>query len=1365
MGPYLVRPLFVLGTVFLLLVAFCQIGGRIAFAHLDRFEPYLNERLADRGIELHGLEGGWRFLNPVVEVASGVVPGAEFGRAKVEFDVLESLSRNRLILRYARFSDLRATLVQNDQGAWALAGRRAMGELIDWPMLGWHSDQLEVTGALRVKAFDAPVSELNLRAELSNFGGRHRGIASVGVVGACDGCSVIARYSVEESLLWVRERNGGAVLSSNNFSLRDSAAELLGLARLEIPKLDTRWRLQGSRFFGALALDTALVQIGEGEPLTLSVHTNGWVEDDASASELSVDEIALSVAGSRTVLRRGLVNYDQETGGHFWLPHLLADAATLEIGKVFPAGSKGRVWVERLGITAEFRDLHAYWGAGQPLHYRASFRRMHANNYEGIPGFDNLAGNLQGYGGLLRLGLAGRDMQIQAANLLNNPIDYLSVDGDVWMHFAPNHFALKARNLSLASERSVATGGVSVYSTEPGSENHIITAVDLRAATIDDLKPYIPLTLPANTLAWLDDSQLQASVDQPRLVLHGPLREDLSTMRRSYVLSTEVANAALRFHADWPRISNADGQFTLSHLGSHAHFDVAACAAMAMSDLSVYLPPGAANIEADGRVALDGATALELIRTTPLRDSIDFLADDWSAAGPMLLDVELAVPLRDTTSEGDGGPQPDSQTAATRTSPDPDINVALRAEMQGVSFDMPEVGLEFTDMVGRLTYLYPYDVNSSAIGAHLFGRDVTLTFSNTVRDDLPAAGKFAHRSIDIAAVGSIHTDDMWPLIGMDTQEFALGVMPFNATYTSVTAPELPPTLELNSPLTGVEVVLPTPLGKAPNLAVATRVQVQLLEDAQRFQLTYGRLLDSDLLVSESELQGGQVTLGGAPVTKARDFHSLRINGELEATVVEEWLAGDSELDLPNYRLDDIYISKVFMGDLEIPDTRISGRENAELFELEFNAPLAAGSIVSRGDEAPKLALARYEYVTPANETAAQAAADPLLPEQLLALDDLDVDIDRLLVDGEDYGRWSFELRKSATGVRLNKLKAQMRGLAIATLDGEGNSGSNSEDDVDESDAGLVWSAAENRTSVVAEISANDMSEVLGAWGYGPSLESESMRVMADLSWPGSPLNYSLVNVDGQFEALVKDGRFNDVAGGSNALRIFSLLNFTAIVKRLNFNFSDVFGRGLSFDEVSINAALRHGELEFVEPLHVQGTGGEFRVNGVIDLVEGELDNELVVTLPVNKSLPWLGAYLALANPIAGLGVLIGERIFRRPLEGLSSARYGITGTLDAPEVNLVSVFDDRMKRRADEPDVEVEADEDAITVVAVVPGATDAEAPVAVGVASSELEGALEAASQAVYEAALASATERAESAPNSEVSSEPTKPQTEGPN
>ena len=70
---------------------------------------------------------------------------------------------------------------------------------------------------------------------------------------------------------------------------------------------------------------------------------------------------------------------------------------------------------------------------------------------------------------------------------------------------------------------------------------------------------------------------------------------------------------------------------------------------------------------------------------------------------------------------------------------------------------------------------------------------------------------------------------------------------------------------------------------------------------------------------------------------------------------------------------------------------------------------------------------------------------------------------------------------------------------------------------------------------------------------------------------------------------------------------------------------------------------------------------------------------MIVTLPVSNSLPWYAAYLALANPVAGLGVMLGEQILRKPIQQFSSAKFAITGTLDDPEVKFVSLWDKSMK--------------------------------------------------------------------------------------
>ena len=50
-------------------------------------------------------------------------------------------------------------------------------------------------------------------------------------------------------------------------------------------------------------------------------------------------------------------------------------------------------------------------------------------------------------------------------------------------------------------------------------------------------------------------------------------------------------------------------------------------------------------------------------------------------------------------------------------------------------------------------------------------------------------------------------------------------------------------------------------------------------------------------------------------------------------------------------------------------------------------------------------------------------------------------------------------------------------------------------------------------------------------------------------------------------------------------------------------------------------------------------------------------------------------YLALANPVAGLGVVIGEQILRKPIEQFSSAKFKIEGTFEDPSVKFQSLWD------------------------------------------------------------------------------------------
>ena len=160
----------------------------------------------------------------------------------------------------------------------------------------------------------------------------------------------------------------------------------------------------------------------------------------------------------------------------------------------------------------------------------------------------------------------------------------------------------------------------------------------------------------------------------------------------------------------------------------------------------------------------------------------------------------------------------------------------------------------------------------------------------------------------------------------------------------------------------------------------------------------------------------------------------------------------------------------------------------------------------------------------------------------------------------------------------------------------------------------------------------------------------------------------------------KDGRFLDSDTSANGLRLISLFTPSALAKRINkFDFSDIVDDGMSFDRLSAKVNVGQEEMVFAERMMVESPSSSFEFGGRVNLRSEALDNEMIVTLPVSNSLPWYAAYLALANPVAGLGVMLGEQILRKPIQQFSSAKFAITGTLDDPEVKFVSLWDKSMK--------------------------------------------------------------------------------------
>jgi uncharacterized protein YhdP len=184
--------------------------------------------------------------------------------------------------------------------------------------------------------------------------------------------------------------------------------------------------------------------------------------------------------------------------------------------------------------------------------------------------------------------------------------------------------------------------------------------------------------------------------------------------------------------------------------------------------------------------------------------------------------------------------------------------------------------------------------------------------------------------------------------------------------------------------------------------------------------------------------------------------------------------------------------------------------------------------------------------------------------------------------------------------------------------------------------------------------------------------SEDFHLDVDGRWPGSPAWVGLKRFSGSLDATLRKGQFVEVEGGAQALRVFGLLNFNSIGRRLRLDFSDLFGKGLSYDRVRGVLAASNGVYVTREPITLTGPSSNLELNGTLDMVADQVDAKLLVTLPVTNNLP-IAALIVGAPAVGGalflIDKLIGDRVAR-----FASVKYNVKGPWKEPKITFDKPF-------------------------------------------------------------------------------------------
>ena len=373
-------------------------------------------------------------------------------------------------------------------------------------------------------------------------------------------------------------------------------------------------------------------------------------------------------------------------------------------------------------------------------------------------------------------------------------------------------------------------------------------------------------------------------------------------------------------------------------------------------------------------------------------------------------------------------------------------------------------------------------------------------------------------------------------------------------------------------------------------------------------------------------------------------------------------------------IEDVFISKIKLGPLELLDTTLNLKPFSKSFDLVISNSELEGKIVVKQPIKEGIGV---------NLSSLKLSLDNFKTSNIFVylLDNLAIpvgfSIDKLLLDEKDYGRLSFLVTKEKEKLFFNQI--EFRGINL-------DLGKNVEDEVTERNFFLISRKEESiHSAFKGNIFTDNLSQsLLGLKGadYDLNFLAGASNINLDISWEGLPNQFNINNVEGNLSFRIDDfvtkDVDSDILGSSDFLRLVSLFNVSNTFGDLtNLNFKKKFNSGFQADRVEGALVIERDLIKTLSPIVFNSGSGEFKWDGSIEKTnKGELKNldfDIVITLPLREYLP---AYaLILGGPLTAATVYIAGKAFKKPLNKLSSGRWKVSGSVEDPKTEFLEWFE------------------------------------------------------------------------------------------
>jgi len=897
--------------------------------------------------------------------------------------------------------------------------------------------------------------------------------------------------------------------------------------------------------------------------------------------------------------------------------------------------------VEALKATGVLRNVRVDYRpqetGDQRVSFAANLDRVGFDAYFGAPAARNVSGSISGDLGQGELRMDSKDFALHLDPIFAKPWQYIQANARLTWKLDKQGFTLIAPYIKvLGEEGKVAADFLIRLHFDHSQEDYM----DLRVGMVDGdgrfTAKYLPAVLSPALDEWLRTAILKGAVDEGFFQYQGSLNHDAVTAARNISLFFKVHDAELAFQPGWPHVSKVAGEVFVEETGVRILASKGQLLDTRVKDIYVnipHAPPGQ-----DSHLLLTGGFAgglgdgLKILQEAPIGTASTFAG--WKGEGDLQGSLDLDIPLAKGA--------------------EPKIVVDFKTDK--ARLQLAEPTLDLSQLKGEFRFDSAKGLSGQNISAQAFDRPITA--------QIAAGGKPGNLSTRVTAKGQVTVKRLtdWLKVGQPLP--VSGDIPYQLQLDLDGADSQ---LRVSSNLKGVAVDLPAPFGMPASQGRDSVLRMTLQGAERRYWFDYGELANFTFAAPANNFaQGrGELFLGDGDALLPAG-KGLRIRGVLSELDIDPWkklverYAGNDPSGNAKQLLSsaDFRIGKLTGFGTEFDQVTLQLERKPAAWGLQFDSQQAKGTVGLPDAKGAPIAINLQYVKLPAVDPTVQAdenAPDPLADINPKDIPALDIAIDQLFQGPDLIGAWSLKVRPTAKGMAFNNLDLGLKGMQLKGAGGwEGGPGASSS-----------W--------YKGRLDGKNIADVLKGWGFAPTVTSQDFHLDVDGRWPGSPAWVGPKRFSGSLDASFRKGQFVEVEGGAQALRVFGLLNFNSIGRRLRLDFSDLLGKGLSYDRVKGLLAASNGVFVTREPIVLTGPSSNLELNGTLDLVADRVDAKLLVTLPVTNNLP-IAALIVGAPAIGGalflIDKLIGDRVSR-----FASVQYKVQGPWKDPKITFDKPFE------------------------------------------------------------------------------------------